>query len=171
MQTWGRGQKSENFAKSLMEAPEGKNRSATATANSAKYGEKERERGRERVRDREREKGREGAFFIPEHAFVQSAVGKEETEKCLLRNLEPDNARRSRYRCFKPGEEGRRCTRRCSCWRGQGLSHTSKLDQFLKFLQKYPEILKNVSKNPQKSNFPIPSTSAAGLLARNLVLT
>ena len=47
------------------------------------------------------------------------------------------------------------------------ISHNERISP--KFLKKSPKIFKNVSKNPQKSNSPFPSVSAAGLLGPNLV--
>ena len=48
-----------------------------------------------------------------------------------------------------------------------GSSHNEPISpKFLKFSKKSPKILKNGSKNPQKSNSPFPSMSAAGLLGQ-----
>ena len=52
-----------------------------------------------------------------------------------------------------------------------GSSHNEPISlQFLKFSKKSPKSLKNGSKNPQKSDSPFPSISAAGLLGPYLVL-
>ena len=53
-----------------------------------------------------------------------------------------------------------------------GGSHNEPISpQFLKVSKKSPKILENGSKNPQKSNSPFPSMSAADILGPNLVMS